>query len=108
MVTARQAAAAIPLSAKIRVGPSDRRLPQSIEELSRTIAQIEPDHKGIPVLLRQYLRLGGRILAFNVDGEFGNVLDGLMVVDLRANRAGSARRGTWAVGDAGVPRVSRS
>jgi hypothetical protein len=58
-------------------------LPESIEELSRMVAQIEPDHKGIPVLLRQYVRLGGRILAFNVDGEFGNVLDGLMMVDLR-------------------------
>jgi putative hemolysin len=57
--------------------------PASIDELSRRIEQIEPDRKGIPVLLRQYLRLGGRILAFNVDHEFGNVLDGLMVVDLR-------------------------
>ena len=63
---------------------SDREpLPGSIDELSRQIAQIEPDHKGIPVLLRQYLRLGGQILAFNVDREFGDVLDGLMVVDLR-------------------------
>jgi hypothetical protein len=45
------------------------------------IAQVEPDHKGIPILLRQYLRLGGRIIAFNVDREFGNVLDGLLVLD---------------------------
>ncbi len=57
--------------------------PASIDELSRMVEQIEPDRKGIPVLLRQYLRLGGRILAFNVDHEFGNVLDGLIVVDLR-------------------------
>jgi hypothetical protein len=57
--------------------------PQSIDELSRTIARIEPDGKGIPVLLRQYLRLGARVLAFNVDCDFANVLDGLMVVDLR-------------------------
>jgi len=55
--------------------------PQSIAELSRMIAQVEPDHKGIPILLRQYLRLGGRIIAFNVDREFGNVLDGLLVLD---------------------------
>ena len=57
--------------------------PGSLEELSQTIAHIEPDHKGVPVLLRQYLRLGGRILAFNLDREFGNVLDGLIMVDLR-------------------------
>jgi putative hemolysin len=68
-----------------RGSPSDvgTPFPQSIEELSRMIAQIEPDHKGIPILLRQYLRLGGRIVAFNVDGKFSNVLDSLLVVDLR-------------------------
>lgn len=57
--------------------------PRSIDELSRMIARIEPDHKSVPVLLKQYLRLGGRILAFNVDREFGNALDGLIMVDLR-------------------------
>ena len=68
---------------KGRPGSDGEPLPQSIDELSRTIARIEPDGKGIPVLLRQYLRLGARILAFNVDCDFGNVLDGLMVADLR-------------------------
>ena len=57
--------------------------PRNIDELSRMIAHIEPDHKGVPVLLRQYLRLGGRILAFSLDRKFGNVLDGLIMVDLR-------------------------
>ena len=57
--------------------------PGTIDELSRMIAKIEPDHKGLPVLLRQYLRLGGRILAFNLDREFRNALDGLVMVDLR-------------------------
>ena len=37
---------------------------------------------GVPVLLKQYLKLGGKILAFNVDKEFNNALDGLIVVDL--------------------------
>jgi putative hemolysin len=57
--------------------------PGSIDELSRMIAQIEPDHKSVPVLLKQYLRLGGRVLAFSVDREFGNALDSLIVVDVR-------------------------
>jgi hypothetical protein len=47
------------------------------------IAQIEPDHKSVPVLLKQYLRLGGRVLAFSLDREFGNALDSLILVDLR-------------------------
>ena len=35
------------------------------------------------MLLRQYLRLGGRLLGFNVDRQFGDALDGLIMVDLR-------------------------
>ena len=37
----------------------------------------------MPVLLKQYLRLGGELVAFNVDRKFANALDGLIVVDLR-------------------------
>ena len=53
-----------------------------VEELSDIIGDIEPGQPGIPVLLRQYLKLGGKLLGFNVDPEFSDVLDGLIVVDL--------------------------
>ena len=56
-----------------------------IEELSRAIERIEPDHKGVPILLKHYLKLGGRVLGFNTDHEFGDALDGLIMVDLRAS-----------------------
>ena len=52
------------------------------DALSDLIADIEPDGKGIPILLRHYLKLGGKIAGFNVDRAFGNALDGLIVVDL--------------------------
>jgi putative hemolysin len=55
---------------------------QDIDELSSLIAEIEPDGKGVPVLLRQYLKLGGGIAGFNVDKQFNNVLDALIMVDL--------------------------
>ena len=54
-----------------------------IETLSTLVADLEPDGKGAPVLLRQYLKLGGRMLGFNVDPDFGNALDCLVLVDLR-------------------------
>jgi putative hemolysin len=54
-----------------------------VEEMSSSIAEIEPDRKGVPVLLRQYLKIGGELLAFNVDKDFSDVLDGLVLVDLR-------------------------
>ncbi len=59
-----------------------RAVMRDIEELSALIADIEIDQKGIPVLLRHYLNLGGKLLAFNLDPEFGEVLDGLVLVDL--------------------------
>ena len=54
-----------------------------LDELSQPITDVEPDGKGLPILLRQYAKIGGRLLGFNVDRKFSNVLDGLVVVDLR-------------------------
>ncbi len=52
-------------------------------DLGDLVAEVESG-RGIPVLLRQYLKLGGRIAAFNLDPDFGNCLDGLITVDLRS------------------------
>jgi putative hemolysin len=51
-------------------------------DLSAVISSAEADSKGLPVLVTEYLKLGGRFLDFNVDALFSNVLDGLVVVDL--------------------------
>jgi putative hemolysin len=53
-----------------------------IEDLSAPIADLEPDGKGIPILVRQYVKLGGQLLAFSIDPQFGNTLDGFVMVDL--------------------------
>ena len=52
------------------------------DDLKDLIAEMEPDHKGIPVLLRQYLKLGAKFFAFNVDADFNDAIDALMCVDL--------------------------
>ena len=54
-----------------------------VESVTSIIQDIESDRKGIPILLRQYLKLGGRILAFNVDEDFSSVVDGFIMIDLR-------------------------
>jgi hypothetical protein len=46
------------------------------------VAQAEAGSKGVPILLRQYLKLNARLLGFNVDPNFGDALDALMMVDL--------------------------
>ncbi len=57
-------------------------LKDDVDDLSDLVSCVEKDRKGVPVLLKQYLKLGGMIAGFNVDPAFGNVLDGLMMVDL--------------------------
>lgn len=54
-----------------------------LEDLSAPIRDIEEHPGGVPVLIRQYLKVGGRIAAWNVDDKFSSILDGLVVVDLR-------------------------
>src|SRR5580692_128038 len=61
---------------------------RDLDELSQPITDVEADGKGLPILLRQYAKIGGKLLGFNVDRKFSNVLDGLVVVDLRQTDPG--------------------
>jgi putative hemolysin len=65
-----------------RPHPESISLPCTVEDADRVISRLEADGKGMPVLLRQYLKLNARAIAFNVDSAFGDVLDALMLVDL--------------------------
>lgn len=77
----------------------------TLDELSATVSDLERDGKGVPVLLRHYLKLGGQFLGFNVDSNFSNALDGLIFADLRTapgpildrcmGRAGAAAFRAW-------------
>ncbi len=63
-----------------------RLLPTALADprlLSSIVSEQEADGKGIPVLLRQYLRLGGRMAAFNIDEDFGYTLDCFVIVDMQ-------------------------
>jgi putative hemolysin len=53
-----------------------------LDHVSGLVSDLEPDAKSVPVLLKHYLKLNGRLIAFNVDESFGGCLDGLIVVDL--------------------------
>lgn len=59
----------------------------SLEDVDELVREIERNERSVPVLVRQYLKLGGVFLGFNVDPEFNDVVDGLVLVDLlRMNR----------------------
>lgn len=53
-----------------------------LSELEDMIADLEDDFSGIPVLIRQYLKMGAKFISFNRDEDFNSALDGLIVVDL--------------------------
>jgi putative hemolysin len=67
----------------LRRGGVPRRVPEGLDDLGTLIAELERDGKGVPILIKQYLKTGGRVLGFNVDRHFSNALDALIMVDLR-------------------------
>lgn len=52
------------------------------DALDALVESMEPAHFSVPVLFRQYLRQNARFIAFNVDPNFSNCLDGLMILDI--------------------------
>ena len=54
------------------------------EDLSIPIRDLELDGKGLPVLIQQYVKMGGKLMAFSVDPRFGDALDAFVQLDLTA------------------------
>jgi putative hemolysin len=54
------------------------------QAFSASVQSLDEERKGLPVLLRQYLKLHARVLDFSVDPGFGHVLDVLVAIDLPA------------------------
>ncbi|PKP37813.1 MAG: hemolysin [Bacteroidetes bacterium HGW-Bacteroidetes-15] len=53
-----------------------------LNKLDKFIQDIETDEFRMPVLLKKYIKLNGKIIGFNVDPKFNNALDGLLILDL--------------------------
>ena len=54
-----------------------------LKDLEKFMAKIEPAHIKVPILLKQYTKLNAQFLSFNLDPNFSDALDGLMLLDLR-------------------------
>ncbi|MCK9209164.1 MAG: GNAT family N-acetyltransferase, partial [Salinivirgaceae bacterium] len=54
----------------------------NLNKLDSMISDIEFDNYKIPVLLKKYLKLNAKIIAFNIDPLFNNALDGLIILDV--------------------------
>lgn len=55
---------------------------QRLQDLETFLATIEPAHMKLPILLKQYTKLNARFISFNLDPNFSDALDGLMMLNL--------------------------
>jgi putative hemolysin len=55
---------------------------KDLNKIDKVIKDAEVADFRVPVLLKKYLQLGGKIACFNIDPKFNDSLDGLMVMDL--------------------------
>ncbi len=55
---------------------------EDIKRLDKIIEDIELGNFRLPALLKKYLGQNAKIVAFNVDPQFNNALDGLLIMDL--------------------------
>jgi putative hemolysin len=62
------------------------------EDIAILVSELEEDGKGLPVLLRQYLKLNATLLSFNLDKTFSNVVDGLVFLDLTRTASPMVKR----------------
>ncbi len=53
-------------------------------EIQEIIDDVENDDLKAPILLKHYLKLGGKVLGFNVDPDFQNSLDVLILTEVAA------------------------
>lgn len=51
----------------------------NIQLVDKIVSDIEQDERNIPVLVKRYLQLGSRVVGFNVDHDFCDALDALML-----------------------------
>ena len=54
---------------------------KSLKDIDLIIKDIDSNHR-IPILLKKYIELNGKIICFNIDPKFNDALDGLLVLDL--------------------------
>ena len=54
---------------------------KEISKVEKVVSDVDSGYK-IPVLLKKYLEVNARIIGFNVDPDFNNCLDGLIILDV--------------------------
>ena len=59
-----------------------KHLSPQLSSLEKFIGDVDQKNSGLPVLLRKYLGLNAKIIAFNIDPKFNNCVDGMILLDI--------------------------
>ncbi len=54
----------------------------NLSKFDKLIDELEPHNLKIPVLLKKYIKQNAKLIAFNVDPDFNNAIDGLMYIKI--------------------------
>jgi hypothetical protein len=57
-------------------------LVQSVEDVSTLVTGIEQDGKGVPVLIKHYIRMNARLISFGVWKNHSNAVVSFIITDL--------------------------
>lgn len=74
------------------------RLLQSVDDVSALVMGLEPDGKGVPILIKHYARMNAKLLSFGVWTDHSNAVVSFMMADLTTADPKFLRR---YMGDAG-------
>lgn len=53
-----------------------------LKKVDDLLLDIEPTHIPVPILIKKYIKQNAKIIGFNVDPQFNNSLDGLIMLDI--------------------------
>ncbi|HPG26565.1 MAG: GNAT family N-acetyltransferase [Spirochaetaceae bacterium] len=74
-----------------RIDPASVGREALLDALADEVARLAPEGRRLPVLLREYAKLGGVYVGFNLDPDFAQAVDALVVVRLDRAPARSLR-----------------
>lgn len=64
----------------------------NLDQVNGMVKELDPQMGGMPILIKQYIKMNGKLAAFNVDYEFSDVIDGMIIVDLLKSEPESLSR----------------
>jgi hypothetical protein len=66
----------------IHLNEAMKHLTPKLSSLDKFIGDIDRYNNGLPVLLKKYLGLNAKIMAFNIDPKFSDCVDGMILLDI--------------------------